>query len=106
MVHGGLRCKHLGLGECSGQGVEAEVVIRVAVADVDGGQLFAAGSNLFHDLFGLGFAELRVHQDRVFFAADEYGRHRENRFFSRVVDIQRQRRCTGVGGKAEGGAGQ
>ncbi|MNT95254.1 hypothetical protein D3C72_2371000 [compost metagenome] len=76
------------------------------MADVDGGQLLAAGADLFDHVFGLGFAELRVYQDRVFFAADEYGRHRENRFFSRVVDIQRQRRCTGVGGKAEGGAGQ
>ncbi|MNI37737.1 hypothetical protein D3C73_918490 [compost metagenome] len=103
MINGRLRCEHFGLGECSGQGIEAEVVVRVAVADVDGGQLLAAGADFFHHLFGLGFAELRVHQDRLFLAADQYRGHRENRFLSGVVDIQRQRRCARVGGKTERG---
>jgi hypothetical protein len=35
------------------------------VADVDGGQVLAAGADLFHHLFGLGLAELRRPESRL-----------------------------------------
>ncbi|MNP31545.1 hypothetical protein D3C76_1246700 [compost metagenome] len=106
VVDGRLRGEDLGLGECGRQGIEAEVVVRVTVADVDGGQLLAAGADFFHYLFGLGFAELRIHQDRFFLATDQHRGHREDGFFAGVVDIQRQGRGAGVGGKTEGGGQQ
>ncbi|MNC31455.1 hypothetical protein D3C75_797770 [compost metagenome] len=106
VINGWLRGEDLGLGERGRQGVEAEVVVRVAVTDVDGGQLLAAGADFFHHLLGLGFAELGIHQNRFLFAADQHRGHREDGFFARVVDIQRQGRGGCMGGEAEGGTGQ
>ena len=106
VINGRPGSEHLGVGECSGQGVEAEVIVRVAVTDVDGGQLLAAGADFFHHLFGLGLAELGVHQNGLFLTADQYRCHRKNGLFAGVVDIQGQCRRSGVSGETESGGRQ
>jgi len=108
MVHHWLWRQHFGVGEGGGQGVEAEVVVRVAMADVDGGQVLAAGADLLHQLLGLAFAELRIHQDRVFLAAHQHRADREDRGFAWVVHVEFQlcRCCVGSEGQGGGGQGQ
>ncbi|MNL66094.1 hypothetical protein D3C87_1905120 [compost metagenome] len=69
--------------------------------------MLAAGADLFDHLLGLGFAELGIHQNRVFLAADQHRGHREDRLVAGVVNVQGQgRRCRSVGGESEGGGGQ
>ena len=101
-----LRGQHLGIGECGGEGVEAEVIVWVAVADVDGGQVFAAGADLLHQLFGLAFAELRVDQDRVFRAADQHRTDRKDRGLAGVIYVEGQLGGGGLGGEGQGGGRQ
>ena len=103
VIHGRLRGQHLGVREGFGQGIEAEVVIRITVADVNGGQVLAAGADLFHHLFSLGFAELRVDQNGVFLTADQYRGHREDCLGARVIDIKGQVGSGRMSGEAEGG---
>jgi len=91
MRHRGSRGQHLGFGVGTGQGLQAEVVVRVTMADIDGGEALAAGAQLVQHLLGLRLAELRIHQDRLALAADDHRTYREQRRFARVVDVQRQR---------------
>ncbi|MNI42819.1 hypothetical protein D3C73_971240 [compost metagenome] len=106
VIHGWLRGEHPGFGERGHQGVQAEVVIRVAVADVDGGQALAAGADFLHHLGGLLATELRVHQDRILLAADQHRGHGKNRLLAGVVDVQGQAGSAGVGGEGESGGCQ
>ena len=66
------RGHHFGIRERLGQGLQAEIVVRVAVADVDGSQVLAAGANLVDHLLGLGLAKLGVDQDGVLLATDQH----------------------------------
>ena len=95
--------QHLGVGERVGQGLQAEVVIRVAVADVDGGQVLTAGADLVHDVLGLSFAKLGIDQNGVLVTAHQHRRHRENRRSAGVVHVQREGRGRGASlcGKAQ-----
>jgi len=95
VIDGRLRGQHLGIREGLGQRVEAEVVIRVAMADVDRSQLLATGADFFHHLLRLGFTELCVDKNGFFLAADQHRGHRKNRLGARVVDVEGQagRRC-------------
>ncbi|KAG1317840.1 hypothetical protein G6F63_015492 [Rhizopus arrhizus] len=76
---------------------QAEVIVRVAVADVDGGQLLAAGAHHVAHFCSLRFAELRIDQDGVVLAADQHRRHREDGVVAGVEMGQRQAGAGGVG---------
>ncbi|MNE71320.1 hypothetical protein D3C80_1671810 [compost metagenome] len=91
MRNRGRRGYHLGGGERLGQRVEAEVVVRVAMADVDGGKPLAACTQALDHLFSLRLAELGVDQDGIVGAADNHRTDWENGLVPRVVDLQLQR---------------
>jgi len=53
-------------------GIQTEIIIRIAVADVDGAQAFAAGADFFDYLLRLGTTELRIDQNRFVLTSDQY----------------------------------
>ncbi len=103
------RREDLRLGEGGLQHVEAEVEVRVAVADVDSAEGLAAGLDTLDQLLGVGAGELRVDQHRLALAHQQFRGHGEDRLLAGVVDLQPQRFGAGgedAGGTQQGGGGE
>ncbi|MNE47189.1 hypothetical protein D3C80_1415750 [compost metagenome] len=76
------------------------------MADVDGGQLFAGGLDLFHQFFCVVALELGVNQRHFVFTADDLRGHREHAFLTWVVHFHGQSVGGGGVGAKGGDAGE
>ncbi|MPM53050.1 hypothetical protein SDC9_99814 [bioreactor metagenome] len=97
-VGDGLGRRHdLCLREGGVQRVQAEVEVRVAVADVDGGQALAGGLDLLGQLARLFGGELRVDQDGVALAFYQHGTDGEDGLLARVEHLGGEGLLHGLG---------
>ncbi|MNT28127.1 hypothetical protein D3C72_1637900 [compost metagenome] len=87
-------------------GGQAEVIVRIAMADVDGGQLLAAGADLLDQPTRIAGSELRVDQDRIVAPFDQHRGHREHRLRAGMEGLQAQLRFRGAGRRRRGRCGQ
>ncbi|KAG1246826.1 hypothetical protein G6F68_014465 [Rhizopus microsporus] len=85
---------------------QAEVIVRVAVADVDRGQLLAAGADQLDQPARVAGAELRIDQDRVMAAFDQHRGHREHRLRAGMEGLQVQLGLRRHGRRRGGRCGQ
>lgn len=80
--------EHVAVGELADDGLGAEVELRLAVADVDRGQLLAGRLDQLHQLLGVVILELRIDQHDLAFAHDQRRRDREDAGRARVVNLK------------------